>query len=111
MNCNECRRAIHPRSSDAAREDAHDGRGLCSSCYKRADYHGQLIDHPRRTRTRDEVLEEWDWLRRAGVPWQHAHERLGMTAGAFQRAYYRARAAGDPRAVVGVRTTSMAGAA
>jgi hypothetical protein len=90
----------HPRGG-RREPDMHAGRGLCTPCYGWADRHNRLADYQPHKRSRDEVLEEWDWLRSDGVPYKHAHQRIGMTPGAFERALQRARAAGDQRARVG----------
>jgi hypothetical protein len=90
-----------PRSAGLSRHATHEGRGLCTPCYERANYRGRLADHPRRTWSRDDVMTEWDLLRRDGHTRAQAAERLGMTWAALDRAIWRARAAGDPRAVPG----------
>jgi hypothetical protein len=51
-------------------------------------------------RTRDEVMTEWDMLRTAGVTRRQAAAAIGMSYTALDRAIYRARALGDPRAGV-----------
>ncbi len=47
---------------------------------------------------RDELLDRWVELRAHGLTKREAAARLGMTFVAFDRALYRARAAGDERA-------------
>jgi hypothetical protein len=101
-DCAACGTTIAPQTLGLPREETHEARGLCSPCYGRALHADRLDEFPRRTRSRDELMSEWDHLRRAGVEWWDAHRRLGMTAAAFERAYWRARAAGDPRAIEGV---------
>lgn len=81
----------------------HSGRGLCTICYRRAHHRGDIIDHERVSRRRDDVLDDWETLRSAGVGRVDAARRLGMTVAAFGQSLYRARAAGDPRAVLGHR--------
>jgi hypothetical protein len=100
-DCASCGTTIAPETFGLAREDTHEARGLCSPCYDRELHKGSVDQYPRRTRTRDEVMEDWDHLRRSGVEWRDAHQRLGVTRSAFERAYERARAAGDPRALEG----------
>lgn len=73
-------------------------RGLCSPCYVWARYHDCLIDYPRITRSRDELLDDYVVLRRQGYDWKNCAKKLGMNYSAFERALYRARAAGDDRA-------------
>ncbi len=53
---------------------------------------------PREPLSRDELLEEWDWLR-GEVPFWDFGRRMRINQAAWERAYQRARAAGDPRAV------------
>lgn len=85
MTCHEC--SAPPRA-----------RGLCDRCYVRARYQGRLDDYERTFRPRDETLSEWERLRLEGYTVPNAAHRLGMTTAALQRAIYRGRAAGDPRA-------------
>lgn len=85
----------------------HVARGLCSRCWSAARTAGDLVDFERNTRTRDEVLDEWVLLRGEGYTRAQAAERIGMTFAAFDRAYWRAVAAGDPR----VHSTNLAGSA
>lgn len=80
----------------------HAGRGLCPTCWSRAARRGVLADFPTVTYTRDELLEEWAALRVRGLGRSEAAGRLGVSRAAFERALYRARAAGDERAVMGV---------
>jgi hypothetical protein len=80
----------------------HEARGLCEPCYKREDYHGRLDDYPRRTWSREELLDEWELLRGENYTRVQAAERLGIRPSAFERALQRARAAGDPRAALGL---------
>jgi hypothetical protein len=58
-----------------------------------------LDDYPRTTWSRDELMGEWDLLRSEGYTRRNAAERLGLKWETFDRAYFRARSAGDPRAV------------
>ncbi|WP_181778953.1 hypothetical protein [Pseudonocardia pini] len=48
-------------------------------------------------RSRDEILEEWD-RHRGLVRFVDFHTRVGITAAAWRRAFYRAQAEGDRRA-------------
>ena len=100
MNCRSCNKPTHPQGA-GKRSDAHIGRGLCSPCHGRHDRAGTLDQYPRATWPRDELMAEWDHLRRSGVCLRDAHARIGMSAAAFERAYQRARAGGDPRAIAG----------
>lgn len=54
---------------------------------------------PRERYTRDELLDEWEFLR-GEVPFQYFAARVGISHAAWERLYFRARAAGDPRARV-----------
>lgn len=53
---------------------------------------------PTRVWRRDELLDEWVYLRSWGVSREDAARRLGMNQASFKRALERAKAAGDPRA-------------
>lgn len=88
--------ATYP-SDDLARY--HQGRGLCNFCRDRAVRLGTLADYERRSRSRDEVMSEWELLRDEGLSKTQAAERLGMAFKTFETAYTRARRAGDPRAL------------
>lgn len=98
-NCGSCGNTMVPRSSGTTRVDTHEGRGLCPPCYRQAQYAGRLDDYPRTTWSRDELMGEWDLLRSEGYTRRNAAERLGLKWETFDRAYFRARAAGDERAV------------
>ncbi|HEY9354652.1 MAG TPA: hypothetical protein VIP28_15425 [Nocardioides sp.] len=74
------------------------GRSACPTCYERARADGTLIDLPRRYLSRDELLDEWELLR-GQVSFRAFHERVGVSHRTWERAYYRARADGDPRAI------------
>jgi transposase-like protein len=97
-NCGSCGTSMVPRSSAATRVDTHEGRGLCPPCYRQAHYSGRLDEYPRRSWSRDELMGEWDLLRSDGYTRRNAAERLGLKWETFDRAYWRARSAGDPRA-------------
>lgn len=77
----------------------HRARGLCERCYEHFEDTGELIAFERLTRSRDEVMSDWAILRSRGCTKRQAAERLGIPFPTFTRAYERARAAGDPRAV------------
>ena len=94
----DCGRQIWPQRQGRPVEDEHRGRGLCTNCYGRLRYRGDLIDFARRAMSRDEVMADWEVLRSQGYTHRQAAERLGMSHAAFTRAYERARAAGDVRA-------------
>ena len=98
MNCRSCNKPTHPQGA-GKRSDAHIGRGLCSNCHDRHRRNGTLDEFPRATWSRDDLMTEWDLLRRCGVPRRDAAARIGVTWEAFDRAFWRARAAGDPRAI------------
>lgn len=99
--CVECGRPMRASSEppDPARA-VHAGRGRCRPCRDRAKRSGVLAEHPTK---RDAFLEEWAVLRVGGATREVAAERMGMTFAAFERALFRARAAGDLRAKLGVR--------
>jgi transposase-like protein len=97
--CAECGSTMVPRSSATDRVTTHEGRGLCPPCYRQAQYGGRLDEYPRRSWSREDVMSEWDLLRAEGYTRRNAAERLGLKWETFDRAFYRAKAAGDPRAV------------
>ena len=98
-NCRDCGTSFYPPSLGLERSSTHYGRGLCGTDYETRQIAGTLDEHPRAARARDEVLSEWELLRQGKVPAKDAPAKLGMTAAAFERAFQRARNAGDPRAV------------
>lgn len=98
MNCARCGHTIHPQFRHCSRKNSNNGRDLCKQCYAKATRDGTLADYERRTRSRDELLDDYMLLRSEGYSWRHIAERLGMTYPAFERAMLRARADGDPRA-------------
>lgn len=76
-------------------------RGLCYTCYLKAQTSGDLDDFERRLRTNEEVVEEYDELRSQGNFDLHLiAERMGMTYKALDKALYRARKRGDTRAAL-----------
>ena len=76
----------------------HRGRGLCVNCYQYARHHGELVDYSPQLRSRDDLLDDYVLLRSEGLNWRQCAERLGMSYPTFERAMFRARADGDPRA-------------
>jgi hypothetical protein len=76
----------------------HVARGLCGTCYSDEELR---LDHPRRLRPADELLDEWDIMRCAGATRMEAATRLGMTEGGLHRMQQRHR--DDPRAQLGLR--------
>lgn len=104
QTCTRCRRPMHTQPRTGPRPAIPDGhcwhrsRGLCEACNQAAFRDGTIADHPRALRSRDELLDEWNHLRAEGHTPYQAAARLNMTFAAFERAYLRARAAGDPRA-------------
>lgn len=77
----------------------HACRSLCTSCAATARRTGDLIDHPRRTVRRDDLLDDWALLRDEGLSYGDFAARIGSTETAVLRALARARADGDPRAL------------
>lgn len=67
-------------------------RGLCRVCYFRAERDGTLFDHPRTTRPRADVVEDYLMLveTRQYSTRRDVAARLGMTVDALDRALYRA---------------------
>jgi hypothetical protein len=91
-HCVRCRNPMIPegRWRPGLPVRPHVARGLCRACYLHLRKHGDLIDYERRSRPRDEVLEEWELLRAEGYTVRQAAERLGMTVHALKKALYRA---------------------
>jgi hypothetical protein len=98
-----CRKCAHPmvgqRHTPPPGWKRHCARGLCTSCWRTARRTGELLDFERGSHARDEVLDEWALLRKQGASRAQAAKRIGMSAEALDRAYLRARRAGDPRAL------------
>ena len=82
-------------------------RGLCVPCYEWAQRAGTLADYPRKQWAREELLTEYQILRREGYNLRLIADRLEISRGALERALIRA--AGDPRAhrptAAGIRRT------
>lgn len=95
--CARCHYPMHPNRSFPGRYRCP--RDLCNFCYKAASRTGEVIDFERTRRTRDELMHDWAMLRDEGYSKRQAAARLGMSLAAFDRAFHRARRAGDPRAV------------
>jgi len=93
-----CGRPLGRRSDPARGIARHDGRGLCTNCHRNEEVR---LDHPRVMRCADEVLDDWDVMRRGGVTRLEAAARLGITEGALHRLLERHR--DDPRAKLGQR--------
>ena len=90
----------------------HAGRGICHACASRIRYGSPIalgpIEQPRMRP--DEVLDEWVWLRGpvGAIAFDDFPERVSIAPKTWEQIFYRARRAGDPRAV---RPTAREGAA
>lgn len=97
--CRCCGVPLHHRYHQPHRTPTsrrHEARGLCNSCYLLRTRDGTVIDYPRATLPRDDLLDDWVLLR--DVTNTHtAASRLGLTLEGFRTALYRARRAGDTR--------------
>lgn len=98
----DCQRPMH-RWADTRCADGHprhSGRGICHPCRARIARGTPVelapVEAPRIRP--DEVLEEWEFLR-GTVSFHDFPARVGITAAAWDRMFYRAVKAGDPRAV------------
>lgn len=98
MNCLDCKLPRAKWRKDSVTGRAKGGRGLCATCYNRHTRDGTLVDYTRSTYSRDELLDEWTFLRSGGVKGREAAARLGMSFASFERALHRAKARGDERA-------------
>ena len=72
-------------------------RGLCRGCYDKGVRTGAIVKRPPRW-TPDELLDEWVFMR-GWTTWEEFGPRVGMKQATWERAFYRASAKGDPRAV------------
>lgn len=98
--CRDCERDIYPQHWGLPRATMHKGRGLCWSCHDHRWYVGTLDEVERLTFSRDELMTEWEILRGEGYTKREAAARIGISLERFDRAFHRAKAAGDPRAYV-----------
>jgi hypothetical protein len=98
--CRDCDHDIYPVTWDLPGSCTHGGRNLCRPCWSRRWYVGTLDDVERIKFTRDELMAEWEILRGEGYSKRQAAERMGISFERFDRAFHRAKAAGDPRAFV-----------
>lgn len=79
-------------------------RGMCATHYGHALRRGELVDHERQTRSRTEVLAEWEHLAGevVGMSRTQAAEylapRMGMTAAALHKHLERHKLGGLPAA-------------
>lgn len=78
---------------DCDRDRRHHSRGLCDSCWQRHRRHDTLELYPRRSRSRDEVIDDWRFLAAEGFSRADAAERMGMTRDALDKAIARHSAA------------------
>lgn len=77
----------------------HQGRGLCRGCYDAHEWAGTLDVFGRTTLCSDDVLEDWDTLRRSGRTRTEAAKAIGITVDALDKAIERGIHMGDERAV------------
>lgn len=98
--CGGCGSPMVPRGRPAipAGYRPYGARGLCHSCSGRL-YRPPPPAFRSGTWTRDDLLAEWDFLRRQGFTLRQATERLGVTHAALDQAINRGKRDGDARAV------------
>ena len=91
-SCSACGRATCPRTSPRPGVARAGSRGLCTTCERSARDHGTIDDHPRPTRCRFVVADEYRALieSRTATTRAEAARRLDMTLDALDRALYRA---------------------
>jgi hypothetical protein len=97
--CLRCERPMSPvkaRTIDPASGAVpHGGRGLCAACRQWLARHDPdtLLDYPKGGRPSEEVLAEYELLKRRdpGLLQRHVAEMLGMTYKTFNRSLTRAR--------------------
>lgn len=97
-SCRRCGAFMHPQRSGGPWRHIAIGRGLCMSCWRHLQGTGELADYERVSRSRDDLLDDYEVLRGEGYDWRQCAERLGMSYPSFERAMFRARKAGDQRA-------------
>jgi hypothetical protein len=98
-SCTRCARKAHAHMLSDSGEGLKRQK-LCQNCLRWAIDEGFIEQPERKYRTRDELLDEWLPLCQQGYTRDQAAERLGMKPTSFRRAHERARAAGDPRALL-----------
>lgn len=101
------RRCVRCARRAYAQMQGNSGKGLrrsrlCGECLRWAVDNGHIREPVRNFHTRDELMDEWVMLCGEGYTRVQAAERLGMKPKSFIRAHERARAAGDPRALLDV---------
>lgn len=82
-------------------------RGLCQVCYNAIRYTDEIYDYERITRSRAEVLEEWDVLRSEGFSIRQAAIRLGMKYNTLQMAIRRAAVDAERAAALASESESL----
>jgi hypothetical protein len=70
-------------------------RYLCRNCYETAYKRGTHLEHPRQTRRRADVIEDYTMLRSEGYTRAQIAERIGMHPKALEGVYFRAIRAGE----------------
>ena len=91
VSCRECGAALHSSHElPTPGTVRHMGRSLCGTCRARHVRDGTLVDVPRITRTRDDMLDDWRLI--GGPPLSHseAARRLGVPTGTLTKALTRA---------------------
>jgi hypothetical protein len=102
--CRRCERPmLNQKQATGTGLRRHAGRGLCTACVAQLTP-DQLLDFERVTRSRDEMLDDYDLLRRQGHSRREIAERIGTSLATLERCLWRARAACDPRAKLGPRS-------
>lgn len=95
-----CGRMLAPRGSGSRQRTVFvdRGAGRCNACFRPAPkVEREPVWRPKRW-SRDELLDEWVFLR-GHVPFEQFAQRLGIKHESWERTFYRAKVAGDPRAV------------
>lgn len=93
--CRRCGDPIVARTSATPDDKPHCARQMCSGCYSDAKRTGEIINYPRTTKSRADVLEDWGICRRRNMGKREAAQIMGMTYGALDQALRRARLAGE----------------
>lgn len=99
LDCDTCGREMRKKGTPPDGRPEPATKTTCHACYQRARRRAAGA-RPRSSPVfRAAVLDDYRLLRSSGVPTRFMPARVGMSPAAFERALYRARAAGDPRAL------------
>lgn len=88
--CLRCDRAMRPKKAPPRPNTvAHQGRGLCHTCYQRLSGTGALDLYPRRFHSGPDLVTKWASAQRDGVPIDYFAARMGISTAAVHKAVAR----------------------